>query len=166
MGIVVRRQRSFDGMHRRCWWHAPMLVTGTGASQKRFHVGRQGGNDMSKRILVVEDLPDNRQIIRDMLAPTDYEIMEAENGEEALAAIAKQRPDLILMDIQLPIMDGYTATSRIKSDPKLRSIPIIAVTSYALSGEEKKARAAGCDDCVPKPFSPRQLLPKIRQYLQ
>jgi CheY-like chemotaxis protein len=62
---------------------------------------------MSKRILVVEDQPDNRQIIRDMLAPTDYEITEAENGEEALAAIAKQRPDLILMDIQLPIMDGY-----------------------------------------------------------
>jgi two-component system, cell cycle response regulator DivK len=68
---------------------------------------------MSKRILVVEDHADNRQIIRDMLAPTDYEITEAETGEEALAAIAKQRPDLILMDIQLPTMDGYTATSRI-----------------------------------------------------
>src|SRR5262245_33991987 len=100
---------------------------------------------MSKRILVVEDQPDNRQIIRDMLAPTDYEITEAENGEAALASIAKQRPDLILMDIQLPILDGYTATRRIKADPALRSIPIIAVTSYALSGEEKKARAAGCD---------------------
>ena len=120
---------------------------------------------MSKRILVVEDQPDNRQIIRDMLAPTDYEITEAESGEEALAAIAKQRPDLILMDIQLPIMDGYAATRRIKADPAMRSIPIIAVTSYALSGEEKKARAAGCDDYVPKPFSPRQLLAKIRQYL-
>jgi len=82
-----------------------------------------------------------------------------------MAAIAKQRPDLILMDIQLPIMDGYTATSRIKGDPAQRSIPIIAVTSYALSGEEKKARAAGCDDYVPKPFSPRHLLAKIRQYL-
>ena len=116
---------------------------------------------MSKRILVVEDQPDNRQIIRDMLARTDYEITEAENGEEALAAIAKQRPDLILMDIQLPIMDGYTAVSRIKADPALRSIPIIAVTSYALNGEEKKARAAGCDDYVPKPFSPRQLLAKF-----
>ena len=125
-----------------------------------------GKNDMSKRILVVDDQPDNRQIIRDILALTDYEITEAENGELALAAIAKQRPDLILMDIQLPIMDGYTATSRIKSDPKLRSIPIIAVTSYALSGEDRKARAAGCDDCVPKPFSPRHLLPKIRHYLQ
>jgi two-component system, cell cycle response regulator DivK len=115
---------------------------------------------------IVLDQPDNRQIIRDMLAPTDYEISEVENGEEALAAIAKQRPDLILMDIQLPVMDGYEATRRIKADPDLRSIPIIAVTSYALSGEEKKARSAGCDEYVPKPFSPRQLLAKIRQYLQ
>ena len=120
---------------------------------------------MSKRILVVEDQPDSRQIIRDMVAGTDYEIAEAENGEEALAAIAKQRPDLILMDIQLPIMDGYTATRLIKTDPALRSIPIIAVTSYALAVEEKKARAAGCDDYVTKPFSPRQLLAKIRQYM-
>jgi two-component system cell cycle response regulator DivK len=86
---------------------------------------------MSKRILVVEDQPDNRQIIRDMLAPTDYENTEAENGEEALAAIAKERPDVILMDIQLPIMDGYTAVSRIKADPELRSIPIIAERSPA-----------------------------------
>ena len=121
---------------------------------------------MSKRILVVEDHADNRQIIRDMLAVTDYEITEAESGEEALAAIAKQRPDLILMDIQLPTMDGYEATRRIKADDSLRSIPIVAVTSYALTGEEKKARAAGCDDYVPKPFSPRELLAKIRQHLQ
>jgi two-component system, cell cycle response regulator DivK len=120
---------------------------------------------MSKRILVVEDQPDNRQIIRDMLAPTGYEITEVGNAEEALAAIAKQRPDLVLMDIQLPVMDGYEATRRIKADPALRSIPIIAVTSYALSGEETKARSAGCDEYVPKPFSPRQLLAKIRHYL-
>src|SRR3974377_2289869 len=119
---------------------------------------------MSKRILVVEDPENNRQILRDMAAPAHYEIAEAENGEEALAAIAKQRPDLILMDIQLPVMDGYTATSRIKADPALRSIPIIAVTSHALDGEEQTARAAGCDDYVPEPYSPRQLLAKIRQY--
>jgi two-component system, cell cycle response regulator DivK len=100
-----------------------------------------------------------------MLAGTDYEITEAENGEEALEAIAKQQHDLILMDIQLPIMDGYTATRRIKADRVLKSIPIIAVTSYALSGQEKTARAAGCDDYVPKPYSPCQLLAKIRQYL-
>jgi two-component system cell cycle response regulator DivK len=121
---------------------------------------------MSKRILVVEDQPDNRQIIRDMLAPTGNEITEVENGDDALAAIAKQQPDLILMDIQLPVMDGYEATRRIKADPALRSIPIIAVTSYALSGEENKARAAGCDEYVPKPFSPRHLLAKIRNFLE
>jgi two-component system, cell cycle response regulator DivK len=97
-----------------------------------------------------------------MLAGTGYEITEAENGEEALAAIEKERPDLILMDIQLPIMDGYTATRRIKDNPALRSIPIIAVTSYV---EEQKARAAGCDEYVPEPYSPRQLLAKINQYL-
>jgi two-component system cell cycle response regulator DivK len=120
---------------------------------------------MSKRILVVEDQEDNRQIIRDMLAATDYEITEAEDGEEALAAVAKERPDLILMDIQLPVMDGYEATRRIKADPSLRSIPIIAVTSYALSGDNEKANAAGCDDYVTKPYSPRELLAKIRQHL-
>jgi CheY-like chemotaxis protein len=80
------------------------------------------------------------------------------------AGLPIQQADLILMDIQLPTMDGYTARRQIKADPAMRSIPIIAVTSYALSGEEKKARAAGCD-IVPKPFSPRQLLAKIRQYL-
>lgn len=120
---------------------------------------------MSKRILVVEDQEDNRQILRDLLASVGYEMFEAENGQEALAAVAEHRPDLILMDIQLPIMDGYEATRRIKADPALKSIPIIAVTSYALSGDEEKARAAGCDDFVPKPYSPRQLMAKIRQYL-
>src|SRR3954470_5861744 len=108
---------------------------------------------MSKRILIVEDQEDNRQIIRDMLTVTDYELTEAENGIEALAAVAKQKPDLILMDIQLPIMDGYEATRRIKADPATKGVPIIAVTSYAMSGDEQKARDAGCDDFVPKPYS-------------
>jgi two-component system cell cycle response regulator DivK len=116
---------------------------------------------MSKRILVVEDQPNNRQIIRDMLASTDYEITEAEDGEQALAAVAKARPDLILMGIQLPMMDGYEVTRQIKADPAMRSIPIIAVTSHALDGEEQTARAAGCDGYVPEPYSPRQLLAKF-----
>jgi len=120
---------------------------------------------MSKRILVVEDQEDNRQILRDLLGNSGYELIEAENGEEALIAIAKQRPDLILMDIQLPVMDGYEATRRIKADPNLKTIPIIVVTSYALSGDEGKAREAGCDAYVPKPYSPRQLLAKIREFL-
>ena len=117
-----------------------------------------------KRILVVEDQEDNRQILRDLL-DAHYAVTEAENGEEALAAVAKERPDLILMDIQMPIMDGYEATRRIKADPALRSIPIMVVTSYALSGDEAKGREAGCDAYVTKPYSPRQLLTKIREFL-
>ena len=120
---------------------------------------------MTKRILVVEDQEDNRQILRDLLGSADYEMTEAENGEEALAAVVRDKPDLILMDIQLPIMDGYEATRRIKADPATKSIPIIVVTSYALSGDEGKAREAGCDAYVTKPYSPRQLLAKIREYL-
>jgi two-component system cell cycle response regulator DivK len=120
---------------------------------------------MMKRILVVEDQEDNRQILRDLLTKNGYEIVEAVNGEEALLAVEEQRPDLIVMDIQLPILDGYEATRRIKANPELRSIPIIVVTSYALSGDEAKAREAGCDAYVTKPYSPRQLLAKIKEYL-
>jgi len=120
---------------------------------------------MSRRILVVEDQEDNRRILRDLLMSAGYEIIQAENGEEALAVAAKERPDLILMDIQLPLIDGYEATRRIKANPALRTIPVIAVTSYALSGDENHARAAGCDAYVTKPFSPRALLAKIREYV-
>ncbi len=120
---------------------------------------------MSKRILVVEDQEDNRQILRDLLSSAGYEMVEAENGEEALTVAAAEQPDLILMDIQLPLLDGYEATRRIKANPALAKIPVIAITSYALSGDEEKARAAGCDDYVTKPYSPRALLAKIRQYL-
>jgi two-component system, cell cycle response regulator DivK len=93
---------------------------------------------MSKLILVVEDQADNRQILRDLLGNAGYDLVEAEDGEQALAAIAKQRPDLILMDIQLSAMDGYEATRRIRANPDAKSIPIIAVTSYALAGDEAK----------------------------
>jgi two-component system cell cycle response regulator DivK len=120
---------------------------------------------MTKRILVVEDQEDNRQIIRDMLSTTDYQIAEAENGEEALAAVAKQRPDLILMEIQLPSMDGYETTRRLRANSLLASTPIIAVSSYVPMGEEQKAREAGCNDFVSAPYSPRRLLAKIHQYL-
>ncbi|HZP75015.1 MAG TPA: response regulator [Pseudolabrys sp.] len=120
---------------------------------------------MSKHILVVEDQEDNRQILRDLLGNSGYEMSEAGNGEEALAAVARRRPDLILMDIQLPVMDGYEATRRIKADPSFKAIPVIVVTSYALSGDESKARAAGCDAYVTKPYSPRQLLAKVREFL-
>ncbi len=120
---------------------------------------------MSKRILMVEDTEDNRQIIRDLMDSVGYELLEAEDGAAGVAMAAEHKPDLILMDIQLPVLDGYEATRRIKADPALRHIPIIAVTSYALAGDEAKTRAAGCDGYVAKPFSPRQLLAKINEFL-
>ncbi|UCD69159.1 MAG: response regulator [Betaproteobacteria bacterium] len=120
---------------------------------------------MSKRILVIEDQEDNRTIIRDLLAANDFEVIEAVTGEEGVAAAAREKPDLILMDIQLPGLDGYEATRQIKANADVKETPIIAVTSYALSGDDKKAFAAGCDGYVTKPFSPRQLLAKIKEFL-
>jgi two-component system cell cycle response regulator DivK len=120
---------------------------------------------MSKRVLVIEDQEDNRRIVRDLLATAGYEILEAVTGEEGVVAAEANRPDLILMDIDLPGLNGYEATRRIKAIPTLAKIPIIAVTSYALSGDDQKAFAAGCDAYVTKPFSPRVLLAKIREYL-
>jgi two-component system, cell cycle response regulator DivK len=120
---------------------------------------------MSKRILVIEDTEDNRQIIRDLLTNFDYELIEAVDGAEGVAMAEIHRPDLILMDIQLPVMDGYEATRRIRTIPALAAVPIIAVTSYALSGDEAKTREAGCDGYIAKPFSPRQLLAKVREFL-
>jgi two-component system cell cycle response regulator DivK len=120
---------------------------------------------MTKRILVIEDTEDNRQIVRDLLESAGYELIEALDGLEGVAAAEHEHPDLILMDIQLPGIDGYEATRRIRAVPALATVPIIAVTSYALSGDEAKTRAAGCDGYVAKPFSPRQLLAKIREFL-
>ena len=116
---------------------------------------------MTKRILVVEDQEDNRQILRDLFSSVGHEMIEAHDGEAAVAQAIAHKPDLILMDIQLPVMDGYEATRRIKANPELRAIPIIVVTSYALSGD-----ADGCDAYVTKPFSPRQLLAKINDFLK
>ncbi len=120
---------------------------------------------MSKKILVVEDTEDNRQILRDLLGMAGYEMVEAHDGAQGVAMAAEHMPDLILMDIQMPVLDGYEATRRIKADPALAAIPIVAVTSYALSGDEQKARAAGCNDYIAKPYSPRQMLAKVREIL-
>lgn len=121
---------------------------------------------MSKRILVIEDTDDNRRILRDLLSNAGFELIEATDGEQGVAAAAAQRPDLILMDIQLPVIDGYEASRRIKANPELRHIPIIAITSYALAGDEQKTAAAGCEGYVAKPFSPRQVLALVRQFLR
>jgi len=119
---------------------------------------------MSKRILVVEDQEDLRGVLRDLLTGSGYAVIEAEDGKAGVAH-AKSRPDLILMDIQMPVIDGYEAIRRIKLDPALKPIPIIAVSSFAMKGDEEKACAAGCDHYVTKPYSPMQLLRLIRGFL-
>ena len=116
-------------------------------------------------VLVVDDHEDNRRILRDLLASAGYEVIEATTGDDGVAMAKVRTPDLILMDIQLPGIDGYEATRRIKADDALRRIPLIVVTSYALSGDDAKALAAGADAYVAKPFSPRAMLAKIREYL-
>jgi two-component system, cell cycle response regulator DivK len=120
---------------------------------------------MSKRILLVEDTEDNRQIVRDLAMSAGYELLEAADGATGVSMAIEHKPDLILMDIQLPVLDGYEASRRIKAEPDLRGIPIIAVTSYALSGDEAKAREAGCDGYIAKPYSPRRLLAAISALL-
>ncbi len=120
---------------------------------------------MSTRILMIEDHEENRNLLRDVLTKVGYEIIEAVTGEEGVAFAELYLPDLILMDIALPGLDGYEATRRIRANPALRHIPIIAVTSYALSGDDVKALEAGCNAYVTKPFNPRELRATIREHL-
>lgn len=119
----------------------------------------------NRRILVVEDHEDNRRILRDLLSSRGYDLVEAEDGEQALIMAEDRRPALILMDVQIPLLDGYEVTRRLKANPELSAIPIIVVTSYALSGDESKARAAGCNAYVSKPYSARKLIAKIQEYV-
>ena len=116
-------------------------------------------------ILSVEDNAANRRIVRDLFQSKGYKVIEATDGEEGIAMAEQEGPDLILMDIQLPKVSGYEATKAIKANPNLKHIPIIAVNSFALSGDEQLAREAGCDDYITKPFRPRLLLEKVQKYL-
>jgi two-component system cell cycle response regulator DivK len=118
-----------------------------------------------KKILVVDDTDWNRDLIVQLLEE-EYTILEAVNGEEAVAKAELEKPDLILMDLGMPVMDGWEATRRIKANDELKHIPIIAVTSHAMVGDEVQAREAGCDDYLPKPIDENELLRKIKQLLQ
>lgn len=120
---------------------------------------------MKKRILIVEDTEDNRAILRDLLTFNGFDLIEAADGESGVAMAVKHRPDLILMDIQLPILNGYEATRRIRTVAELRHVPIIAITSYAMAGDAVRAIEAGCTAYVAKPFSPRAVLARIREYI-
>ena len=118
-----------------------------------------------QRILVVEDQEDLRAILRDYLTASGYVIIEAVDGGEGVAKAATERPHLILMDIQMPVLDGYEATRQIKALPGHTATPIIAISSFAMKGDEDKARASGCDGYVTKPYSPVKLLGLIRGFL-
>jgi len=120
---------------------------------------------MVARILVVEDNPDNRVLITDVLTSLDYEVIIAGDGEEGVAKATSERPDLILMDLSLPVMDGWTATRHIKANPELSHIKIIALTAHAMVGDREKSLAAGCDDYISKPIDLRELASKLALYL-
>jgi len=119
----------------------------------------------AKTILYVEDNEFNRKIVRDLLKRTSYALIEAQDGEAGVAAALEKRPDLILMDIQLPRISGIEATRRLRAEPATAATPIIALTSFALSGDEQKAKEAGATAYLAKPYSPKELLGLIRTIL-
>ena len=116
-----------------------------------------------KKILLVEDNEFNRKIVRDLLARQPYDLLEAHDGEAGVMAARRDKPDVIVMDVQLPKLSGLDATRAIRAEPETAKIPIIVVTSFALSGDDKKAMAAGASAYLAKPYSPRQLLNTIRR---
>ena len=119
---------------------------------------------MPKKILIVEDDTDNRRIVVKVLSVEGYDILEATDGVQALARARTEQPDLILMDLALPNMDGWEATRRLKADPETRAIPVVALTAFAMRGDEEQARAAGCDDYIPKPARPVAIREVVKKY--
>ena len=117
-----------------------------------------------KKILVVEDVEFNRDLLVQLLED-DYEVLTAVNGEEGIALAQRERPDLVLMDLSLPVIDGWEATRRIKANPDLKDIPIIALSAHAMLGDEDKARQAGCDDYLSKPLNDNLLFAKLAKFL-
>jgi two-component system cell cycle response regulator DivK len=117
-----------------------------------------------KKILVVDDTDWNRDLLVQLLEE-DYDIVQAIDGAEGVKKTAEEKPDLILMDLGMPVMDGWEATRRIKANDELKRIPIIAVTSHAMVGDEIEARKAGCDDYLSKPIDDDLLIKKIKKFL-
>jgi two-component system, cell cycle response regulator DivK len=118
-----------------------------------------------KTILYVEDNEYNLKMVRQLLARTSYKLIEATDGEAGVATAIRELPDLILMDIQLPKLSGLDATRRLRVDPNTAAIPIIVITSFALSGDDQKAKDAGASAYLAKPYSPRELLQMIRKFV-
>jgi len=121
---------------------------------------------MSKTVLIVEDDPRNQRLFRDFLEKFAFTVYEAGNGKEAVDKAQQFLPDLVLMDIQMPVMNGIDATRLIKSDPATSKIPVIALTSYAMKDDELKIRTSGCDDYLTKPVDLRLLIRKVKEYTE
>jgi two-component system cell cycle response regulator DivK len=117
-------------------------------------------------VLVVDDFADNREMYSEYLSFSGYEVIEAKNGREAIDAAYERLPDIIIMDLSLPVMDGWEATRRLKADERTRKIPVVALTGHALAGHSKGAREAGCDSFLAKPCLPDQLVAEIRRMLE
>ncbi len=120
---------------------------------------------MNISILVVDDSLDNLELTRVLLEAEEWQVWTAEDAGQALAILSKRRPDLILMDVQLPEVDGLELTRRLRKDRALQDMPIIALTAYAMCGDEAKARAAGCNGYITKPINTRTFVDQVREYL-
>ena len=118
-----------------------------------------------RTVLYVEDNEYNRKIVRQLLGRTSYRLVETVDGEAGVAAAFEERPDLILMDVQLPKMSGLDATRILRADERTRDIPIVIITSFAMSGDRERATAAGASGYLAKPYSPRELLALLREFL-
>jgi two-component system cell cycle response regulator DivK len=121
---------------------------------------------MGKLILIVEDDPKSLKLFRDVLQVSGYATIEATDGRRGVELAQEKKPDLVLMDIQLPVMDGVEATGILKADPATKDIPIIALTAYAMQGNEKGMRQAGAEGYLTKPISIQGFLEKVREYLE
>ncbi|MFL5310456.1 MAG: response regulator [Myxococcales bacterium] len=116
-------------------------------------------------VLVVDDFQDNREMYAEYLAFSGFRVIQAANGKEALDQAFANRPDIIIMDLSLPVMDGWEATRRLKADQRTNAIPVVALTGHAMHGHSKGAMEAGCDSFVAKPCLPDQLVAEIRKML-
>lgn len=124
----------------------------------------EDGRELSKTILVVEDNTDSRELVVKVLEAKGYQTIAAIDGEEAYRKAAEERPDLILMDISLPKLDGYEVTRRLKNNDELRNIPVVALTAHAMKGDREKALQAGCDGYITKPINVRELVGQITPF--
>ncbi len=119
-----------------------------------------------KTVLLVEDNPHNRKIFSGMLTHSGFAVVEAEDGLSALEAMKGALPDVILMDLSIPGVDGWEVTRRLKADARTRPVPIIALTAHAMRGDEERAREAGCDHYLAKPISPKKVVEEVRKILR